>query len=85
MFHVATDDLGNVVISDTNNHRIHKYTCDGVYLQTWGGLCIVSGDPPEPCYGRFHYPEALQADEFGNVYVADRENQRVQKLSNYGQ
>ena len=70
---VAVDGNGNVYVADTYNHRIQKFTSDGVFLTKWGSY--GSGD------GQFNYPEGIAVDGSGNVYVADSGNNRIQKFT----
>jgi peptidylamidoglycolate lyase len=66
---VAAD--GCIYVSDGyRNSRIVKFDSTGKYLFEWG----TKGDAP----GQFNIPHAIDLDNRGNVYVADRENNRVQ-------
>jgi len=66
---VAAD--GSFYISDGyGNSRIVKFSASGKYLLEWG----KSGTKP----GEFDIPHAIDLDKSGNVYVADRENARIQ-------
>jgi len=56
---IATDNSGNVYVSDTDNVRIRKITPAGVVT-----TLVTTGD-------RFGYPTKLTIDESGNLYVAD--------------
>jgi len=68
---------GELYISDGyGNARIHKYTTDGQHLFSWGD----SGVDP----GQFNLPHSVCTDRQGNVYVADRENHRVQIFDEQG-
>ncbi|MEJ7675024.1 MAG: hypothetical protein WKF59_20565 [Chitinophagaceae bacterium] len=40
----------------------------------------MKGDKP----GEFNTPHGIDLDSYGNVYVADRENNRIQKFNNKG-
>ncbi len=63
-----TEDL---YISDGyGNARVHKYTADGRYLFSWGEF----GTDP----GQFDLVHSVCTDGEGKVYIADRENHRVQ-------
>ncbi len=73
---VAVDTDGNVLVSDTGNKRMAKYTADGEFITEWGGAGSLAGQVREPC--------GLAVDAAGNVYVADVWNQRVQKFDPFG-
>src|ERR1700731_2201300 len=69
--HTALSPQGDLYVSDGyGNARIHKYTADGKLLMSWGG----PGTDP----GQFNIPHNICCDRDGWVYVADRENHRVQ-------
>lgn len=70
--HVAIDPRnGDFYVSDGyGNARVHKYTPDGKLLFSWG----ESGTDP----GEFNIVHNIATDKDGWVYVADRENHRVQ-------
>lgn len=62
---------GYLFISDGyGNSRVHKYAPDGRHVMSWG----EPGTDP----GQFNLPHNLATDAEGFVYVADRENHRVQ-------
>jgi len=70
--HVATDPRsGDFYVSDGYcNARVHKYSPDGKLLFSWGD----SGTDP----GEFNIVHNIATDSAGWVYVADRENHRIQ-------
>lgn len=64
-------DSGDLYISDGyGNARVHKYTADGKHLFSWGDY----GTDP----GEFNLVHSVCTDGEGRVFVADRENHRVQ-------
>ena len=68
---VAFGPDGTVYVSDGyENTRVVRFTPDGLYLGEWG----VPGKGP----GQFDLPHGIAVDRSGRVYVADRENLRVQ-------
>jgi DNA-binding beta-propeller fold protein YncE len=70
--HVAIDPRnGDFYVSDGyGNARVHKYSPDGKLLFSWG----ESGTEP----GQFNIAHNIATDKDGWVYVADRENHRIQ-------
>ena len=68
----CTDDGGHFV----RNARVHKYSPDGKLLLSWG----EPGTDP----GQFNIPHNIATDPEGWVYVADRENHRVQVFDGNG-
>jgi DNA-binding beta-propeller fold protein YncE len=70
--HVALcPHTGDIYISDGyGNSRVHKYDPKGRHLLSWG----EPGTDP----GCFNVPHNMATDGDGYVYVADRENHRVQ-------
>src|SRR5215469_10289486 len=75
--HTALSPRGDLYVSDGyGNARIHKYTPDGKLLMSWG----EPGTDP----GQFNIPHNICCDPDGWVYVADRENHRVQVFDGNG-
>ncbi len=75
--HTALSPRGDIYVSDGyGNSRIHKYSPDGKPLKSWG----ESGTGP----GEFNIPHNLCCDPDGWIYVADRENHRVQVFDGEG-
>lgn len=76
--HLAVDKrTGELYIADGySNARVHKYTPDGKYLSSWG----ESGTGE----GQFNIVHNIDTDRDGWVYIADRENRRVQVFSSDG-
>src|SRR5262245_43304314 len=68
---VALSPSGEIYVSDGyGNARVHKFSADGRLLLSWG----KPGSGP----GQFHVPHGIAVDRQGTVYVADRENSRIQ-------
>ncbi|HIG17444.1 MAG TPA: hypothetical protein EYQ31_09225, partial [Candidatus Handelsmanbacteria bacterium] len=59
-----------------SNARVHKYDPEGRLLMSWG----ESGTGP----GQFNIVHNVIVDDDGFVYIADRENQRVQVFDTDG-
>jgi DNA-binding beta-propeller fold protein YncE len=68
---------GHLFIADGyRNARILEYSADGKKLNEWGS----AGTGP----GQFRLPHSIQIDDKGIIYVADRENGRVQRFDRSG-
>jgi DNA-binding beta-propeller fold protein YncE len=80
---VAADGAGNVYVLDSRNHRVQKLDSNGRLLAMWGrnGGDGTSGRQP----GELGDPRGIEVDRWGNVYVADHGNARVQKFSPDGE
>ena len=75
--HTALSPKGEIYVSDGyGNACVHKYTPEGKRLSTWG----TPGAGP----GEFNLPHNIACDADGWVYVADRENHRVQVFDGNG-
>jgi sugar lactone lactonase YvrE len=68
---LAVAPEGDLLISDGyGNARVHRFAPDGRHLLSWG----EPGSGP----GQFRVPHGIAVDGQGIVYVADRENSRIQ-------
>ena len=75
--HTALSPKGEIYVSDGyGNSRVHKYSPDGTHLMCWG----TTGTDP----GEFNIAHNIATDDDGWVYVADRENHRVQVFDGNG-
>jgi DNA-binding beta-propeller fold protein YncE len=75
--HTALSPEQDIYVSDGyGNARIHKYSPDGKLLFSWG----EPGTGP----GKFNIAHNICCDDDGWVYVADRENHRVQVFDGKG-
>ena len=82
---IARDDLGNLYIADSDNHRIRKIAANGV-MTTFAGTgeagSSVSGGVA--MLAQLSGPRGLALDSVRNVYVADSGNNRVCKITPAG-
>lgn len=70
-------ETSEVYVSDGyGNARVAVFSYDGTFLREWGSS--GSGD------GQFRVPHSIAIDKRGLVYVADRENARVQVFDSSG-
>jgi NHL repeat len=74
---VVLKDGSKYVTDGYGNARVHRFRADGTLEFSWG----EPGSGP----GQFNLPHGLAIDRAGLVYVADRENSRVQIFSPRGE
>jgi hypothetical protein len=75
--HTALSPKGEIYVADGyGNSCVHKFSPDGKLLKTWGET--GTGE------GQFNIVHNIVTDEDGWVYVADRENHRVQVFDGNG-
>ena len=75
--HTALSPKGEIYVSDGyGNAKVHKYSPDGKLLMSWG--------EPGTGEGEFNIVHNICTDADGWVYVADRENHRVQVFDGNG-
>lgn len=69
---------GELYVSDGyRNSRVHRFAADGRLVDSWG-------TPGKQAPGEFHLPHSLWVDQQGDVYVCDRENNRIQVFTAAG-
>ena len=74
---VAWDPQGNIFISDGYvNHRVVKFDKNGRFVKQ------VGSERPGSEPSQFNTPHGIAVDNNGNVYVADRGNNRMQVFDN---
>jgi len=82
---VAVAPEGSFYVSDGyRNSRVVKYAKDNSYLFEWGkngpDYKLNKGDKE----GEFNIPHGIDLDKNMNIYIADRENNRIQKFDSAG-
>ena len=75
---VAIGSNGEIFVTDGyGNARVHKFSPDGQLLFSWGS----PGNGP----GQFRIPHGIAIDGRGVLFVADRENSRLQLFTENGE
>ncbi len=78
---VALDRAGNVYVADQYLHRVIKFDPSGTFVRMWGRTDGTYGTGQ----GEFSQPYGVVLDGAGNLYVADKNNKRVQKFGPDGE
>jgi trimeric autotransporter adhesin len=82
---VAVDSAGNLFIADNGNHRIRKVTPAGVITTVAGnGTRGISGDGGPAASAQLANPISIAVDSSDNLYIADKENSRIRKVTPAG-
>ena len=83
---VAVDLAGNLYIAERNAHRIRKVASSGEISTVAGnGESGFSGDGGPATEARLAFPRAVAVGSDGSLYIADRGNHRIRKVSPTGE
>jgi len=77
---IAVDNKGNLYVSDANNHKIRKISKQGM-VTTLAGSGTAGRTNGKGATAHFNFPMGLAVDTAGNVYVADKGNKRICKIT----
>ena len=80
---ISLHHLGNIYIADRVNNRIRKVTVSTGIISTIAGTGTnsYSGDNVAATSATLNYPYGVGLDTAGNVYIADRNNHRIRKVT----
>jgi sugar lactone lactonase YvrE len=79
---VALDASGNLYIADQNNDRIRKVNASGIITTIAGnGTFGYSGNNGPATSAELDLPVGVTLDCSGNLYIADRQNEGIRKVS----
>ena len=82
---VRVDGSGNLYIADVGNSRIRKVNSLGIISTIAGnGTAGYSGDGGPATVAELNGPSDVAVDESGNVYIADQNDNVIQKVSGNG-
>ena len=80
---VAVDNLGNIFVADSNNHRIRKITSSGA-VTTLAGSDTFGFADGNGISAKFWTPCAIALDSNGVIFVAEKQNNRIRKVLQNG-
>ncbi len=79
---VAVDRQGNVYIADELNSMVMRVDAAGIITVIGGnGLIGFSGDGGRAANAALWFPYGVAVDAAGNVFIADRNNHRIRKVT----
>jgi len=79
---VALDSAGNMYIADSFNNKIRKVDFDTKEISTVAGDgdSGYQGDGGPALGAQFRSPTGVAVDDAGNLYIADKNNNRIRKV-----
>lgn len=81
---IARDSAGNLYVADTGNHIIRMITPAGVVTTIAGTAGAIGAADAVGSKAQFAYPAGLAIDGFGNLYVADTNNNKIRIIASGG-
>lgn len=80
-FGITLDKEGSLFIADRGNNRIRRVDKRGIITTVAGnGLFASRGDFGPANMAELAYPTDVAVDDRGNIYIADRNNNRIRKV-----
>ena len=80
---LAIDSADTLYVADTYNHSIRKITPQGI-VTTLAGSGNAGSTNATGAAASFRYPTGVAVDSAGNVYVADKDNHLIRKITSAG-
>jgi hypothetical protein len=79
---LAIDDTGNIYFADDANDRVRKIDTFGfVHTIVGNGTESLSGDGGPASAATVNDPEGVAIDACGNLYISDKSNNRIRKVT----
>ncbi|NRB40126.1 MAG: hypothetical protein HRU20_16950 [Pseudomonadales bacterium] len=83
LYGIAIDKNGVIYVSDSENNRIRKISNNGI-VSTFAGSGVMGHKDDTGTLAQFARPRGLAIDDNGFLYVADRSNSVIRKISPAG-
>lgn len=80
---IAVDNTGNVYVADATNNTIRKITSGGL-VTTFAGKDVPGKKDGNISEASFYYPAGIAIDSKGNLYIADKGNHKIRKITPNG-
>src|SRR5262249_7444129 len=78
---VAGDSAGTLYVTEMGNQTIRKITSAGVVTTLAGTAGVAGSADGTGAAARFNHPTGVSVDSAGNLYVADRDNYTIRKIT----
>jgi sugar lactone lactonase YvrE len=79
---ITADSAGNLFVVDGNS--IRKISVSGIITTVAGGGNDGLGDDGLATWAQLNGPSGVAVDSFGNIFIADKYNNRIRKVSSSG-
>ena len=82
---ICIDGAGNLYVADLGNQRVRKISTSGIITTVAGdGTVGYFGDGGAATSAQLNQPSDVAIDAAGNLYIADKANNRVRKVTSSG-
>ena len=82
---LAIDGVGNIYVADAGNNSIRKVLPEGsVNTITGGGNGSPGYINGDVSIARFNHPHGVAVDASGSIYVTDKDNKKIRKITTAG-
>ena len=80
--HIAADTAGNLYLTSASMDRVFRLSTSGAWTLVAGtGISGFNGDGQAATSATLSNPTSAALDSYGNVYIADRYNNRIRKVT----
>jgi sugar lactone lactonase YvrE len=79
-YDLAVDASGTVYVTDFGNHKIRMITAAGV-VSTFAGASTFGSNDGSGTSAQFSRPAGITIDAAGILYIGDRENHKIRKIT----
>ena len=81
---LTQDSAGNFYVADTGNHTIRRVAADGTVSTLAGAAGVTGTTDGSGSAARFNQPTGIAFGPDGDLYVADRSNNRIRRVTTAG-
>jgi sugar lactone lactonase YvrE len=79
---ITIDGIGNIYVAEEKNNKIRKITPNG-FVSTLAGSGKAGAEDGYGATASFNIPFGVAVDQFGTLYVADAQNNKIRKIYQY--